>query len=99
MSDFMNTIDDALRIQRERVVRRAATAGRMLQQQSGGHPQTPSLPPEQIELHAPHLVMLSRVVVETWATCGGECPQPLSFAVMDLKRALQAATASQEVAE
>ena len=91
--------DTTIDITRERIARRTATARRMLMQQSGGHPQTPELTAEQIDLHGPHLVMLARVVVDTWATCGSPCPQPLSFAVLDLKKALQAATATQEVAE
>ena len=95
MSDTTTTLD----ITRERVASRTATARRMLMQQSGGHPQTPEMTAEQIELHGPHLLMLARVVVDTWATCDGPCPQPLSFAVLDLKKAMQAATASQEVAD
>ena len=89
------TADDELYV---RVVHRTAKARRMLLQQAGGErPQTPDLTHDQIRIHAAHLVMLGRVVVETWATCEGSVPQPLSLAVMDLKRALQAATASQEV--
>ena len=95
MSDTTTTLD----ITRERVARRTATARRMLMQQSGGHPQTPDMTADQIDLHGPHLLMLARVVVDTWVTCGGAVPQQLSDSIIDLKKAIQSATASQEVAD
>jgi hypothetical protein len=86
--------------ERARVARRTARARRQfLETCGGGTPQTPELTADQIELHAPHLVMLARDVCETWATCGGAVPQQLSSSIMALKSGLQGASATREVAD
>lgn len=98
MSDSVQ-LEDALRIQRERVARRTAAVERMLRQTAcGERPETPDLSAEQIAMHGGTLVAHLRVVIETWAGCLGPVPQPLSAAVMDAKRACLAASA-QEVSD
>lgn len=90
-------LEDAIRIQRERVARRTAAVERQLYATSGlgGIAQTPHVRKDQIAMHGTTLVAHLRLIVETWARCGGSVPQPLSAAVMDAKRAILAATAEE----
>lgn len=89
---------DPIEMHRQRVRRRAAFVDGMIAHAAAGErPQTPRLTAEQIDMHGEHLVALLRLCVETWASCEGAIPQPLSVVVMDAKRALQGATASLEV--
>lgn len=54
---------------------------------------TPALTEEQARLHGPAIAEAARLVVERWRDCESYASQPLSVAVIDLKRAIvQAST-------
>lgn len=90
-------LEDALRIQRERVARRVGKARRMLAQAcAGGQPRTRQLTRRQLDTHGEVLVEWLRVIVERWCDPSiGAVPQPLSLDIMDAKAALQSATAEE----
>lgn len=91
---------DPIEMHRQRVRRRTAFVDGMIAHAAAGErPQTPRLTAEQIDMHGEHLVSLLRLFVETWASCEGPIPQPLSVVAMASKAAIQGATASLEVAD
>ena len=88
--------DVATAVHEERARRSAGRAAEALYVVCGGRPQTPRVSADRAAIFGSAIAEWARVVVDTWATCGGSVPQPLSNQILELKGVLQLAASKEE---